>query len=590
MSVGFALFEVGAVLSLGSVKRSGAPTPKSHAGFLRKHLDVVLTRVRPSLSSVLLFSIALYLVLSRCGPVLSRVGEATYQAFDLKNRLLHDCEDFDIQVLQGLYKIFKGVTRVPGPFARSSFGLLMGNKASKDRTKADPKEDDSVRVESSEQPSKDASCDSKKGKKRDGDGSKENPRRLSTFEDSISTGDLAILKREGEDIYHFAIFIQNDECDPTFPLLLIKGKTKPLEVFKPASKRHAHLVTAANRIFYGDYETVSVRKVVPQVDMTCHDTMKIVDEIPNVPFSDVEIAAIQGARSPGERSAILCTFMIAHFYKKMGILATDPNEIRPDNLEANLDLSEPTYVKLPPVKEGPVARGNPPFLSKLVNGIMPPPDMETVPLSSLIPKLQTGDLILFSGATSSGAVIKFFDNSQFSHIGIVIKTKFSSQMLIWEASTNKAGLVDIESGKVRKGVELLPLTNKVFSGWYDRVAVRRLTGIEDAKRQEMYEGLLKFRKEVQGRPYEKHKTELILSAFDFQEEYLSFLRNTKEDLSSLFCSELVAEAYKRMGLLTGKLSNEYTPDDFSSKNDKELNLQFGKLEKEEYVELKFDFD
>lgn len=151
-------------------------------------------------------------------------------------------------------------------------------------------------------------------------------------------------------------------------------------------------------------------------------------------------------------------------------------------------------------------------------------------------------------------------------------------------------MVDIESGKVRKGVELLPLTNKVFSGWYDRVAVRRLTGIEDAKRQEMYEGLLKFRKEVQGRPYEKHKTELILSAFDFQEEYLSFLRNTKEDLSSLFCSELVAEAYKRMGLLTGKLSNEYTPDDFSSKNDKELNLQFGKLEKEEYVELKFDFD
>lgn len=204
------------------------------------------------------------------------------------------------------------------------------------------------------------------GKKRDGDGSKENPRRLSTFEDSISTGDLAILKREGEDIYHFAIFIQNDECDPTFPLLLIKGKTKPLEVFKPASKRHAHLVTAANRIFYGDYETVSVRKVVPQVDMTCHDTMKIVDEIPNVPFSDVEIAAIQEASSPGERSAILCTFMIAHFYKKMGILATDPNEIRPDNLEANLDLSEPTYVKLPPVKEGPVARGNPPFLSKLV--------------------------------------------------------------------------------------------------------------------------------------------------------------------------------------------------------------------------------
>lgn len=107
----------------------------------------------------------------------------------------------------------------------------------------------------------------------------------------------------------------------------------------------------------------------------------------------------------------------------------------------------------------------------------------------------------------------------------------------------------------------------------------------------MYEELLKFRKEVQGRPYEKNKSELILSAMDFHEEYLSFLRNTKEDLSSLFCSELVAAAYKRMGLLGDKLlSNEYTPDDFSSKSEKTNPLQFGKLEKEVYVELKFDLD
>lgn len=153
------------------------------------------------------------------------------------------------------------------------------------------------------------------------------------------------------------------------------------------------------------------------------------------------------------------------------------------------------------------------------------------------------------------------------------------------------GLVDIESGKVRKGVELLPLRNKIFSGWYDRVAIRRLAEIGEEKRQEMYAELLKFMKEVQGRPYEKNKSELLLSALDFQEEYLSFLRNTKEDLSSLFCSELVAEAYMRMGLWgRKKLSNEYTPDDFASNNDEVNLLLFGKLEKEVYIELKFDFD
>lgn len=153
------------------------------------------------------------------------------------------------------------------------------------------------------------------------------------------------------------------------------------------------------------------------------------------------------------------------------------------------------------------------------------------------------------------------------------------------------GLVDIETGKVRSGVELLPLKNKIFSGWYDRVAIRRLTDIDKDKRDKMYIELLKFMKEVQGRPYEQSKMELILSAIDFQEEYLSFLRNTKEDLSSLFCSELVAEAYMRMGLWSRKkLANEYTPDDFASKSDLINPLEFGKLEKEEYIELKFDFN
>ena len=149
--------------------------------------------------------------------------------------------------------------------------------------------------------------------------------------------------------------------------------------------------------------------------------------------------------------------------------------------------------------------------------------------------------------------------------------------------------MDVESGKVVRGVELLPLRHQIYSGWYERVAIRRLTGVDDEQRKQMYKDLLKFRTEVQGRPYEKSDLELARSALDFQEDYLSFLRNTHEDLSSLFCSELVAEAYKHMGILnTEKLSNEFTPDDFSSARDSKLTLNFGKLEPEVYIELKFE--
>ena len=52
-------------------------------------------------------------------------------------------------------------------------------------------------------------------------------------------------------------------------------------------------------------------------------------------------------------------------------------------------------------------------------GIRPSPDYTTVPYSEFQEQLQTGDIVLFSGATTTGAIIKMFDRSVFSHVGIV---------------------------------------------------------------------------------------------------------------------------------------------------------------------------
>ena len=49
----------------------------------------------------------------------------------------------------------------------------------------------------------------------------------------------------------------------------------------------------------------------------------------------------------------------------------------------------------------------------------PPPGVTAVPYDSVASTLNTGDIMLFSGVTSSGAVIKFFDDAKFSHVGIV---------------------------------------------------------------------------------------------------------------------------------------------------------------------------
>lgn len=119
MPVGLVAFEVGA-LSLDSVKkfRRKAHTELGIFGrSFRKHVNRILTRARPNNVTILLFSIAVYLVLSRCGPVVSRVGESTVVTFDLE-RKLQNLDPAGLRVLKGVYRAFRGATRVPGPLAR----------------------------------------------------------------------------------------------------------------------------------------------------------------------------------------------------------------------------------------------------------------------------------------------------------------------------------------------------------------------------------------------------------------------------------------------------------------------------------------
>lgn len=49
----------------------------------------------------------------------------------------------------------------------------------------------------------------------------------------------------------------------------------------------------------------------------------------------------------------------------------------------------------------------------------PPPGITPVPYDDIASTLNTGDIMLFSGVTNSGAVIKIFDGAQFSHVAIV---------------------------------------------------------------------------------------------------------------------------------------------------------------------------
>jgi hypothetical protein len=183
--------------------------------------------------------------------------------------------------------------------------------------------------------------------------------------------------------------------------------------------------------------------------------------------------------------------------------------------------------------------------------------------------INTGDIILFSGKGRISNIIKWITKSKWSHVGVAIKIKELDMILCLE-STTLVDVPDYETGATVKGVQITNLSERILK--YDGdVVVRHLVDIN--RDQVFSETLEKFKKEHRNKAYERHCIELFNAAYD------GVLGQNKEDLSSLFCSELVAELYQQWGLLSDKIpSNEYTPKDFSTNGN--INLLNGRLTEE----------
>jgi hypothetical protein len=165
------------------------------------------------------------------------------------------------------------------------------------------------------------------------------------------------------------------------------------------------------------------------------------------------------------------------------------------------------------------------------------------------PLLKTGDLILFRGKGFISNLIQLVTLSEWSHVGLVLTLREYDFVVLWE-STTLSTEKDLKTKKLRKGVQLCQLSSKL-ANYRGSFAVKRLNiPVEWAEHK-----LVDLRLRLNNRDYERSYNELFKAAYDW------WGGKNKEDLSSVFCSELVVEAYKELGLLGDVQSNEYTPAD-----------------------------
>ncbi len=170
--------------------------------------------------------------------------------------------------------------------------------------------------------------------------------------------------------------------------------------------------------------------------------------------------------------------------------------------------------------------------------------------------LETGDLVFFSGTGLVSEAIKMGTGSEWSHVGMCIKIDILDLVLLWE-STTLSDVEDMMTNKMVKGVQIVPLSKRLekYDGYY---GFRRL-GIP-AKYSDYKKVLKQLRRELDGKPYEESELQLVRSAFEFSDRF-----SCAPDLSSVFCSELVAEYLKRLGVLPkNKPSLTYSPADLAN--------------------------
>lgn len=180
--------------------------------------------------------------------------------------------------------------------------------------------------------------------------------------------------------------------------------------------------------------------------------------------------------------------------------------------------------------------------------------------------LDTGDVLLFAGNSPLCRRIQRFTGSRWSHSALVARPHAKGPLLLWEA-TMAADLPDVATHEIGPGVRLFDLEQ--WLRYYGGETVIRPLRVE--RTPEMRGALLEFYHEARGRPYETSRMELFRSFYDGP-----LGANRSEDDNSYFCSELVAEAFQRMGLLpAAPAANEYTPRDFSTERRTPLPLQCG---------------
>jgi hypothetical protein len=174
---------------------------------------------------------------------------------------------------------------------------------------------------------------------------------------------------------------------------------------------------------------------------------------------------------------------------------------------------------------------------------------------------ETGDILLFQGRSAFGLFEECMTKSPYSHVAMFVRNPETGVLYVWESS-NADNNVDVLTKKKKDGPRLIPARIKIEEYlliYGDAIIYRKLVRPPGTRAfsREQWPELLMFLHGESHKHFEKW-------LFTMPESYTHrLLYPRREDLSSVFCSEEVANTWKFSGVPLYRRPDMYCPQDFS---------------------------
>jgi hypothetical protein len=174
---------------------------------------------------------------------------------------------------------------------------------------------------------------------------------------------------------------------------------------------------------------------------------------------------------------------------------------------------------------------------------------------------RSGDLWLFTGHTLADRAIRAATNSPVNHVGMVLAID-DLPPLLWHAELGRS-LPDVWTGELQRGAQLHRLVDAA-STWVNRYGQRAyVRQLEPEATPEMENAALAVVEEFTGRHFPTTRS--------LVGRWLRGRFRRSATLENMYCAELVAMSYQRMGLLDDRRPvNWYDPGRFWSGDKLEL--------------------